>query len=82
MTEFTKCLESADVNSCSWYLEQLKAVSIFVPISRLVHRHLTRCLLSLLSFIVPSRCRPVLAAFGGPIFVSRVTRLFTSNVVL
>ncbi|RDX42444.1 hypothetical protein K466DRAFT_573108 [Polyporus arcularius HHB13444] len=23
--EFTKCLESADINSCSWYLEQLKA---------------------------------------------------------
>ncbi|KAM5537630.1 hypothetical protein V8D89_008708 [Ganoderma adspersum] len=23
--EFTKCLESADVNACSWYLEQLKA---------------------------------------------------------
>ncbi|KAI0754331.1 hypothetical protein C8Q80DRAFT_1216420 [Daedaleopsis nitida] len=23
--EFTKCLETADVNSCSWYLEQLKA---------------------------------------------------------
>jgi hypothetical protein len=26
LAEFTKCLESADVNSCSWYLEQLKAV--------------------------------------------------------
>ncbi|RPD61418.1 hypothetical protein L227DRAFT_68386 [Lentinus tigrinus ALCF2SS1-6] len=23
--EFTKCLESADINACSWYLEQLKA---------------------------------------------------------
>ncbi|KAG8897237.1 hypothetical protein FRB99_008347 [Tulasnella sp. 403] len=23
--EFTKCLETGDVNSCSWYLEQLKA---------------------------------------------------------
>ncbi|KAI8972900.1 hypothetical protein BD414DRAFT_499799 [Trametes punicea] len=23
--EFTKCLESADLPSCSWYLEQLKA---------------------------------------------------------
>lgn len=26
-TEFTKCLEKADLPSCSWYLEQLKAVS-------------------------------------------------------
>ncbi|KAI0325160.1 hypothetical protein GY45DRAFT_1261356 [Cubamyces sp. BRFM 1775] len=25
--EFTKCLEAADLPSCSWYLEQLKAVS-------------------------------------------------------
>ncbi|KAF9557618.1 hypothetical protein CPC08DRAFT_710216 [Agrocybe pediades] len=23
--DFTKCLEKADINSCSWYLEQLKA---------------------------------------------------------
>ncbi|KAG8928100.1 hypothetical protein FRC02_007368 [Tulasnella sp. 418] len=23
--EFTKCMESADINSCGWYLEQLKA---------------------------------------------------------
>jgi len=23
--EFTKCLETGDVQSCSWYLEQLKA---------------------------------------------------------
>jgi len=23
--EFTKCLEKADLQSCSWYLEQLKA---------------------------------------------------------
>ncbi|KAH9941718.1 uncharacterized protein BXZ73DRAFT_74909 [Epithele typhae] len=23
--DFTKCLEAADVNACSWYLEQLKA---------------------------------------------------------
>ncbi|KAJ8454753.1 hypothetical protein ONZ51_g12847 [Trametes cubensis] len=23
--DFTKCLEAADVQSCSWYLEQLKA---------------------------------------------------------
>ncbi|PPQ66011.1 hypothetical protein CVT24_011955 [Panaeolus cyanescens] len=23
--DFTKCLEKADLNSCSWYLEQLKA---------------------------------------------------------
>jgi hypothetical protein len=26
-TDFTKCLESADVQSCSWFLDQLKAVS-------------------------------------------------------
>jgi coiled-coil-helix-coiled-coil-helix domain-containing protein 2 len=25
--EFSKCIEKADLNSCSWYLEQLKAVS-------------------------------------------------------
>lgn len=25
--EFTKCLDKADLNSCSWYLDQLKAVS-------------------------------------------------------
>ncbi|KAG9048854.1 hypothetical protein FS837_011860 [Tulasnella sp. UAMH 9824] len=23
--EFTKCMETADINSCNWYLEQLKA---------------------------------------------------------
>ncbi|KAF8474484.1 hypothetical protein DFH94DRAFT_762676 [Russula ochroleuca] len=23
--EFSKCIEKADLNSCSWYLEQLKA---------------------------------------------------------
>lgn len=28
--DFTKCLEAADVQTCSWFLEQLKAVS---PIS-------------------------------------------------
>jgi hypothetical protein len=27
--EFSKCIEKADLNSCSWYLEQLKAVSFF-----------------------------------------------------
>jgi len=27
--EFTQCLEKADLQSCSWYLEQLKAVSQF-----------------------------------------------------
>ena len=26
-TDFTKCLEAADVQTCSWFLEQLKAVS-------------------------------------------------------
>ncbi|KZV68714.1 hypothetical protein PENSPDRAFT_676363 [Peniophora sp. CONT] len=26
--DFTKCLDKADLQSCSWYLEQLKAVSI------------------------------------------------------
>ena len=25
--DFTKCLDKADLQSCSWYLEQLKAVS-------------------------------------------------------
>ena len=25
--DFTKCLEAADVQTCSWFLEQLKAVS-------------------------------------------------------
>ena len=27
--EFTKCLDKADLPSCTWYLEQLKAVSMF-----------------------------------------------------
>lgn len=27
--DFTKCLEKADLPSCTWYLEQLKAVSDF-----------------------------------------------------
>jgi len=27
--EFMQCLEKADLQSCSWYLEQLKAVSQF-----------------------------------------------------
>jgi hypothetical protein len=27
VAEFTKCLEKADMPSCTWYLEQLKAVS-------------------------------------------------------
>ena len=26
-TEFTRCLEAADVQTCNWFLEQLKAVS-------------------------------------------------------
>lgn len=30
--EFTKCLDKADLQSCSWYLEQLKAVSTLSPI--------------------------------------------------
>ena len=28
MADFTKCLEAADVQTCSWFLEQLKAVSL------------------------------------------------------
>ena len=31
--EFTKCLEKADLQSCSWYLEQLKAVGGLLFIS-------------------------------------------------
>jgi hypothetical protein len=27
--DFSKCIEKADLPSCSWYLEQLKAVSFF-----------------------------------------------------
>ena len=26
-TEFSRCLEAADVQTCNWFLEQLKAVS-------------------------------------------------------
>ena len=32
--EFTKCLEKADLPSCTWYLEQLKAVSILQTFRR------------------------------------------------
>lgn len=28
LVDFTRCLEKADLPSCTWYLEQLKAVSI------------------------------------------------------
>jgi len=34
--EFTKCLDAADVQTCSWFLEQLKAVSrifLLLPLS-------------------------------------------------
>ena len=41
VTDFTKCLESADINSCSWYLEQLKAVSISSWLPS-IHRQLIR----------------------------------------
>jgi hypothetical protein len=27
ITEFTKCLDAADVQTCTWFLDQLKAVS-------------------------------------------------------
>ena len=29
LAEFTQCLEKADLPSCTWYLEQLKAVSFY-----------------------------------------------------
>jgi hypothetical protein len=31
--DFTKCLDKADLPSCTWYLEQLKAVSFQFPYS-------------------------------------------------
>ncbi len=34
--EFTKCLDHADMQSCSYYLEQLKAVSSFLAVLFLV----------------------------------------------
>jgi hypothetical protein len=30
--DFSKCIEKADLQSCSWYLEQLKAVSFYLCI--------------------------------------------------
>jgi hypothetical protein len=33
--DFTKCLETADVQSCSWFLDQLKAVSPMFSDARL-----------------------------------------------
>jgi coiled-coil-helix-coiled-coil-helix domain-containing protein 2 len=30
--DFSKCIEKADLPSCSWYLEQLKAVSFAIAI--------------------------------------------------
>jgi hypothetical protein len=37
-SDFTKCLEKADLPSCTWYLEQLKAVShLFIPKEHAAH---------------------------------------------
>jgi hypothetical protein len=33
--EFTRCLEKADLPSCSWYLEQLKAVRVNLMVMQL-----------------------------------------------
>jgi coiled-coil-helix-coiled-coil-helix domain-containing protein 2 len=30
--DFSKCIEKADLPSCSWYLEQLKAVSFAIAV--------------------------------------------------
>ena len=38
--DFSKCIEKADLQSCSWYLEQLKAVSFCLPVSRFDSYHL------------------------------------------
>lgn len=53
-TEFTQCLEKADLPSCTWYLEQLKAVSLFYSICRLHSSHLNN------AFSVPGSCCTVL----------------------
>ena len=34
LSDFTKCLEKADMQSCSWYLEQLKAVCLSDSLSQ------------------------------------------------
>lgn len=54
--EFSKCIEKADLQSCSWYLEQLKAVSFNLMIHVLV--------LSGIFVIVPGSRFPILIGVG------------------
>ena len=49
--EFSKCIEKADLQSCSWYLEQLKAVSFCLYDS---------CFDSYIFFPVPGSCFSIL----------------------
>jgi hypothetical protein len=51
--EFSNCLEKADLPSCTWYLEQLKAVSFQSVIHVLV-------LSVIFVFAVPGSCLPIL----------------------
>ena len=56
-SDFTKCLEKADLPSCTWYLEQLKAVRKFRSV----------CIIrALILAVVPSRCCSLLdgASYG------------------
>jgi hypothetical protein len=53
-TEFTKCLETNDVNACGWYLEQLKAVS---RLSFFARRTRADCYFR---SVVPGSCAPLL----------------------
>lgn len=60
-TDFTKCLEAADVQACSWFLEQLKAVS-------LMSSDAYRSVLTLFALLVlvPSHRIKILKLCSGP----------------
>jgi coiled-coil-helix-coiled-coil-helix domain-containing protein 2 len=57
LSDFTKCLEKADLPSCTWYLEQLKAVR---PL-----RDSSSCSAPNRCFVVPSCRRPLLDVSAG-----------------
>lgn len=56
VVEFTKCLENGDVQTCAWYLDQLKAVSALFASS--VDDPLITS--SFYPYAVPGRCLPIL----------------------
>ena len=72
--DFTKCLESADFNSCSWYLEQLKAVSMSCTFG--ISYHLTG------PFLRSARRRLLGTKRLSNLRASFCTRLSSSNVAL